>query len=169
MSLCVVGKIPQKSSFNSTFPLNVSLPSTKLNFNLGPICCFFLLFRKAPMAYGGSQARGQIRAAAAGLCHRHINARFKPLLQLPPQLIAKPDPLTHWARPGIEPASSWMLVGFLTHWATMGTPILHSVCIQPTYQYIYSFNIFRFIQNILTVTACFGLQFVNDDSLWNLK
>ena len=30
--------------------------------------------------------------------------------------------LTHWARPGIEPASSWILVGFLTRWATMGTP-----------------------------------------------
>ena len=30
--------------------------------------------------------------------------------------------LTHWARPGIEPASSWILVGFITHWATTGTP-----------------------------------------------
>ena len=28
---------------------------------------------------------------------------------------------THWARPGIEPMSSWMLVGFVNHWATMGT------------------------------------------------
>ena len=31
--------------------------------------------------------------------------------------------LTHWARPGIKPASSWKLVGFLTYWATAGTPI----------------------------------------------
>ena len=30
--------------------------------------------------------------------------------------------LTHWAGPGIEPASSWMLVMFINHWATMGTP-----------------------------------------------
>ena len=30
--------------------------------------------------------------------------------------------LTHWARPGIKPLSSWMLVGFTNHWATMGTP-----------------------------------------------
>ena len=30
--------------------------------------------------------------------------------------------VTHWARPGIEPMSSWMLVGFINHWATMGTP-----------------------------------------------
>ena len=32
------------------------------------------------------------------------------------------DPLTNWARPGIEPTSLWMLVGFLTHWSTTGTP-----------------------------------------------
>ena len=32
--------------------------------------------------------------------------------------------LTHWARPGIEPPSLWILVRFITHWATTGTPIL---------------------------------------------
>ena len=31
---------------------------------------------------------------------------------------------TRWARPGIKPASSWILIGFVTHWATMGTPIM---------------------------------------------
>ena len=31
--------------------------------------------------------------------------------------------LTHWARPGIEPSTSWFLVGFVNHWATMGTPL----------------------------------------------
>ena len=30
--------------------------------------------------------------------------------------------LTHWARPGIEPASSWVLVRFCFRCATMGTP-----------------------------------------------
>ena len=30
--------------------------------------------------------------------------------------------LTHWARLGIEPVSSWIQVRFLTRWATMGTP-----------------------------------------------
>ena len=29
---------------------------------------------------------------------------------------------THWVRPGIEPASSWTLVGFANQWATIGTP-----------------------------------------------
>ena len=30
--------------------------------------------------------------------------------------------LTHWERPGIEPTSSWMIVGFINHWAKTGTP-----------------------------------------------
>ena len=29
--------------------------------------------------------------------------------------------LTYWARPGSEPATSWFLVGFVNHCATMGT------------------------------------------------
>ena len=36
---------------------------------------FFLSFRAAPAAYGGSQARDPIRAVAAGLHHRHSNTR----------------------------------------------------------------------------------------------
>ena len=35
----------------------------------------FLLFRATPVAYGGSQARGRIRATAADLRHSHSNAR----------------------------------------------------------------------------------------------
>ena len=57
----------------------------------------FLLFRPAPSAYGGSQDRGQIGAVAASLHHSQSNA----------------GSLSHWARPGIEPSSSWILVGFV--------------------------------------------------------
>ena len=32
--------------------------------------------------------------------------------------------LTHWARPGIKPISTWILVGFVTCWATKGTPFM---------------------------------------------
>ena len=39
-------------------------------------------------AYGGSQARGLSRAAAAGLLHSHSNTRSKPGLRLTPQLMA---------------------------------------------------------------------------------
>ena len=37
------------------------------------------------MAYGGSQARGQIRATAAGLHHSHSNSQAEPPLQSTPQ------------------------------------------------------------------------------------
>ena len=40
------------------------------------------------MAYGGSQARGLIRATAAGLHHSHSNTKSKPHLQPTPQLRA---------------------------------------------------------------------------------
>ena len=50
------------------------------------------------MAYGSSKARGQIGATAAGLHHSHSNA----------------GSLTQWAKPGIEPQTSWFLVGFVS-------------------------------------------------------
>ena len=68
--------------------------------------CLFAFSRATPAAYGGSQARGQIGAVAASLHHSHSNA----------------GSLTHWARPGIEPATPGFLVGFVNHWATMGIP-----------------------------------------------
>ena len=52
---------------------------------------FFLLCRATLVAYGGSQARGQIRAVAAGLRHSHSNAGSKPRLRPTPQLTATPD------------------------------------------------------------------------------
>ena len=54
--------------------------------------CLYLFFRAAPVAHGGSQARGQIGALAASLCHSHGNAGSKPCLQPTPQLMAIPDP-----------------------------------------------------------------------------
>ena len=52
----------------------------------------FLLFRAAPMAYGVSQARGQIGAIATSLHHSHSNIRSGPYLPPIPQLTATPDP-----------------------------------------------------------------------------
>ena len=60
--------------------------------------CLFFLLRAALLAYGRSQARGQIGASASGLHYSHSKARS----------------LTHWVKPGIKPASSWILVGFVT-------------------------------------------------------
>ena len=54
---------------------------------------YLLLFSRAtPVAYGGSQARGLIRAVAAGLCHSYSNAGSEPCLQPTPPLTATLDP-----------------------------------------------------------------------------
>ena len=80
------------------------------------VCVFFVLFRASPVAYGGSQAMGsnqscshwptpepqqcQIQAASVNYTTAHGNAGF----------------LTHWAKPGIEPATSWLPARFVNHW-----------------------------------------------------
>ena len=53
---------------------------------------FFPLFRAAPVAERGFQARGWIRAVPARLYHSHSNMGSKPCLQTIPQLTARPDP-----------------------------------------------------------------------------
>ena len=74
------------------------------------VFCFFCLFRAAPTTYWSSQARGWIWAAAARLHHSHSNTGSEPHLWQ----CQIPNPLSHWARLGIKPASSWVLVGFVT-------------------------------------------------------
>ena len=52
----------------------------------------YLLFRATPAAYGGSQARGPIGVAAAGLHYSHSHAGSELHLGATPQLTATPDP-----------------------------------------------------------------------------
>ena len=54
--------------------------------------CLFAFSGATPVAYGGSQAGGLIRAVAAGLRQSHSNAGSKLRLQPTPQLMATPDP-----------------------------------------------------------------------------
>ena len=64
-------------------------------FNQSPSLKFihsFIFFKATPVAYGGSQARAGIGAAAASLCHRHSNTRSEPRLWPTPQLMATLDP-----------------------------------------------------------------------------
>ena len=60
-------------------------------------------------AYGSSQARVPIGAIAASLHHSHSNSRS----------------LTHRERPGIEPQTSWILVGFITTELQQELPAFH--------------------------------------------
>ena len=73
-----------------------------------------------PVAYGGSQAGAWIRAVAAGLRHSHSNEGSISAAYTTANSNA--GSLTHGTRPGIEPASLWILVGFVNHWAMTGTP-----------------------------------------------
>ena len=81
----------------------------RLHFFLGGV---FFFFRATPMAYGSSQARGQIRAAAAGLHHSHSQIQAAPATYTTAHGNARS--LTHRVRPGIEPTTSCFLVGFIS-------------------------------------------------------
>ena len=75
--------------------------------------------RGAPAAYGSSQARGQTGAAATS---QPQQCQVRAASDTYTTACSNTGSLTHWARPGVEPTSSWMLVGFLIRWATKGTP-----------------------------------------------
>ena len=66
---------------------------------------FFGLFRAAPAAYGGSQARVQIGVLAAGLRHSHSNVDPSHVGDLHHSSWGHRI-LNPLRRPGIEPASS---------------------------------------------------------------
>ena len=76
------------------------------------IYLFICLFRATPMAYGGSQARNLMGASAASLHHSDSNARSELCLQPTSQLMA--TSILNRVRPGIKPASSWLLVRFVS-------------------------------------------------------
>ena len=83
---------------------------------------FFSFFMAAGAAYGSSQARGWVWAAAVGLHHSDSDARSRLHLQPKPQLWQPPGPYP-LSQPGIEPTTSWILVRFVTLCATIGTLI----------------------------------------------
>ena len=74
-----------------------------------PQIYIFFLFKATPAAYGSSQARGQIRATAAGLYHSHSNSGYKTHLWPTQHAYGIGQSLTHWVRPGVKPASSQIL------------------------------------------------------------
>ena len=97
-------------------------------------CNFFC--RVSPKAYGDSQARGQIGAAAAGLHHSYSSTRSKPCLWPTPQLRAMLDlnllsEARYWTCIFMDPRQ------FSYHWVTMGTPLydwlILFLCFTPFY------------------------------------
>ena len=84
------------------------------------VCLFvcFLLFRTMPMAYKISQARGPIGTQLPQLQQHQIWA----VSETYTTAHGNTGSLTHWEGPRIKSASSWLLVGFVNHYAMMGTP-----------------------------------------------
>ena len=79
---------------------------------------FFCLFRSALLKYGGAQIRSWIGPVAAVLPLSQATPDPSHICDLHHSLQksrahSSPGSLTHWARPGIEHASSWMLVRFI--------------------------------------------------------
>ena len=68
------------------------IPSTQKVFCFSIGFSFVCVFRATPSAYGSSQARGWIRAVAAGLHHSHSNARSQQRLRPTLQLTATSNP-----------------------------------------------------------------------------
>lgn len=84
---------------------------------------FFWLFRAALVTYASSQTRGQMGSVAAGLQHSHSHAGSEPCLRPTPcsRQCQIPD---QGARLGIEPESSWTLVGFVSTAPQQELPVL---------------------------------------------
>ena len=85
----------------------VYLPHLLLLFPL------FSLFRATPVAYGSSRWGGGIRAAAASLCHKSQQCWIQATFSTYATACGNARHSTHWTKPGIQPTSSWMLVGFI--------------------------------------------------------
>ena len=66
---------------------------------------FFSFSGAAPTGHGGSQARDRIGAVADGAHHQAASTTYT-------TTHSSARSITHWARPGIKPVSSWMLVRF---------------------------------------------------------
>ena len=98
----------------TSLPLLRRLRPPHVFFSSISFSLLFCLFRAAPVAYGGSQARISVGAIAASHSHSYSNAGSEPCLQPTPRLTAAPDlSPTEWCQ-GMEPESSRILAGFIT-------------------------------------------------------
>ena len=113
--------IPTNSvqAFPFIFPpsfLSFFLPSS-LSLSLSFFLSFFFflfLFRVVPTAYGYSKARGENGVTAASLHHSHSKTGIWAMSVTYTTVHSNSWSPTHWVRPGIEPASSWILVRFIS-------------------------------------------------------
>ena len=74
----------------------------------------FLVFRTAPVAYGSSQARGSNQSHSCQPTPQPQQRRIRAASVTYTTAHGSTGSVTHWARPEIKPASSGMLVRFVS-------------------------------------------------------
>jgi len=113
-------------SFSSNLPLCVFWLAHSVHWHLGWLLLFFFAFLPflglLPKAYGSSQARGPIGAVATSLFQSNSNESFQATSANYTTAHSNATSLTHWARPGSKPMTSWFIVRFINDCTTMGTP-----------------------------------------------
>ena len=113
---------PGINPVSSRIPVGFIFPAQQWEFpNLIFVFWSFCLFTAKSAAHGGAQVRGPIGTVATGLYHSYSNAGSKGSVTYT-TAHANAGSLSHWARPGMETVSSWMLFGFANHRATTGKP-----------------------------------------------
>ena len=148
----------------------------EVNIGTDPPLLFFCIFRAIPVAHGGFQARGWIRAVAASLHHSNSNARFEPHPRPTPQLTETLilNPLRE-ARDQTCVLKDTSQICF--HWAMTGTPGTDSYLLcsleQPE---LTSLTPKLFIYKIVINTYCrvvVGIKMMIDDSnvlfIWQMN
>ena len=91
---CATTRTPNLFLLSKTFlQYQIRILNASVKYRLTFLCvCLSVFSRAAPMACGGSQARGLIGAVTTSLCQSHSNARSEQRQWLAPQLMATPDP-----------------------------------------------------------------------------
>ena len=99
---------------NSSFQISDCLFSKAIFKDISnhTLFSFYFFYGLTHAAYGGSQARDQIRATAADLHHSSWQRRI----------------LNPLSKARDQTCNSWFLVGFIDHWATW--ELLKSYCLQ---------------------------------------
>ena len=121
-----VGKVELGSSCREELGFEPTLARPSL---CGFFCLFVLLFRATSIAYGGSQARGLNRSCSCRPTPQAQQCGTRAKSATYTTAHGNTRSLTHWTRPGIQPTTSWLLVGFISNapWWEL------QVCFKPPY------------------------------------
>ena len=96
-------------------PLTYSIDQWRINGKFIYLLILpFCLFRATLAAHGGSQARVELELWA-WLIPQPQQCQIQAMSVTYTTAHGKDGSLTHRVRPGFEPATSWLLVGFVNH------------------------------------------------------